>query len=119
MDDEQRELKALGDKLKFAGRTREPTKMSEVLSQLLSRRGYLQTFSDESLQQAWQIAVGPELATQTRPGRVRGGVLEVHTMDSTVIQELTLRKRELLRRLHLAAPDQKIRDLRFRAGEFH
>jgi hypothetical protein len=60
--------------------------------------------------------VGSELAGETRPGKVRGGVLEVFTVNSTLLQELTFRKTELVKKLTSAAPQFKIRDLRFRLG---
>ncbi len=67
-------------------------------------------------QQAWKEAAGEQLASQTRPGKVSRGVLEVYVSNSILAQELGFAKKKLLARLQQLQPDEKIRDLRFRVG---
>ena len=43
-------------------------------------------------------------------------VVEVTVCNSAVLQELTFRKTELVKKIATALPDQKIRDMRFRIG---
>lgn len=95
---------------------REPQRMANVLSQLLARRGYAQQQSLADQEDAWKNAVGEELARLTRPGLVRRGVWEVFVSNSTLLQELTFRKRELVAKVTASLPNHKIRDLKFRVG---
>ena len=95
---------------------RSPQRLADVVSGLLSRRGYAQLKSTAEYAQAWQQAAGPALGQLTRAANIRRGVLEVVVRNSAVLQELTFCKRQLLQKLTALAPTQKIRDLRFRVG---
>jgi predicted nucleic acid-binding Zn ribbon protein len=93
-----------------------PKPMGDVMSQLLARRGYAQVQTAASCEAAWRTAVGDKLAAQTRPGNIRRGVLEVLVGNSSVLQELAFLKSKVIKQLAQLAPDQKIRDVRFRVG---
>lgn len=95
---------------------RKPKKIADVLAQLITARGYGRIQSDADFTAAWQRAAGDSIARYTRPGRVRRGTLEVTAGNSTIIQELTFQKQQILTRLQTALPDAKIRDIRFRVG---
>jgi predicted nucleic acid-binding Zn ribbon protein len=95
---------------------RRPKKIADVLAQLITARGYGRIQSDASLATAWQQAAGPMIAQFTRPGRIRRGTLEVTANNSTVVQELTFQKQQILTRLRNQLPDAAIRDIRFRVG---
>jgi predicted nucleic acid-binding Zn ribbon protein len=95
---------------------RPPQKMADVLSGLLSKRGYARVLSTGELDDAWQAACGDRFAGDTRAGEVRRGALEVLARSSAVVQELTFIKKKLLAKLKDSAPDHKIKDLRFRVG---
>lgn len=112
-----RELQQDAENKQKSARRVAPVPVAELMSQLLSRRGYVQTLSNEQLNEAWAAAVGPDGAARTRPGKLRGGVLEIYTLDSPLIQELTFRKRELIQKLGELLPESKIRDLRLRVGD--
>jgi predicted nucleic acid-binding Zn ribbon protein len=90
--------------------------IGNLLSQLLARRGYGQVQSAAEFAAAWQSAVGQSFAAQTRCGRVRNGVLEVLAANSAVVQELTFQKAAILRKLSTLAPQQEIRNIRFKVG---
>ena len=77
---------------------RKPKKIADVLAQLITTRGYGRFQSD------------------TRPGRIRRGTLDVTVTNSTVVQELTFQKQQILSQLKTAMPDANIRDIRFRIG---
>jgi predicted nucleic acid-binding Zn ribbon protein len=103
----------------IAGRQRYlggPARIADALSQLMARRGYARIQAASELDAAWGDAVGEQLATQSRPGNLRRGVLEVTVGNSAVLQELTFVKRTILKELQRTVPEQKIRDLRFRVG---
>lgn len=95
---------------------RGPQRIAEVVSSLLARRGYAQVKSTAECSAAWQHAAGKELGQHSRAGSVKRGVLEVTVRNSAVLQELTFRKKQLLKRLTELAPERKIRELRFRVG---
>ncbi len=95
---------------------RQPKKMADVLSNLMSKRGYARELSTNNLDDAWQQTIGTRFAGDTRPGNIKRGVLEVLVASSAVLQELTFQKKQLLTKMQTAAPDQKITDLRFKVG---
>lgn len=97
-------------------KVREPQKIANVLSQLLARRGYAQERSLAEQEDAWRAIVGPDIARQTKPGLVRRGVWEVYVRHSTLLQELSFRKRELLEKVAESLPGRKVRDFKFRVG---
>ena len=93
-----------------------PVPIAEVLSELMSRRGFGRVRAAEAMAGAWREAAGELLAGYSRVGEMRGGKLEVIVANSTLVQELTFQKRAILRRLGEQLPDQRIHDLRFRVG---
>lgn len=93
-------------------------KIGDVVAQLLAKRGYARVQAAAAFDEAWRNAAGERYAAQTRCGKVRGGVLEVICANSAVVQELTFQKIALLKRLTELAPEQKIKDLKFKVGTF-
>ncbi|MCS7305565.1 MAG: DUF721 domain-containing protein [Thermoguttaceae bacterium] len=93
-----------------------PRHVSDILTELMVRGGYFRRQWAMVLEEAWCRAVGPDLASVTRIGRLRRGVLEILVGSSPVLQELTFGKAELLSRLRQLLPDEPIHDLRFRLG---
>ncbi len=93
-----------------------PIPIAEVLSELMSRRGFARVRSAEALGNAWREAAGDLLAGYSRVGDIRGGKLDVIVANSTLVQELTFQKSAILKRLADQLPNQRIRDLRFRVG---
>jgi predicted nucleic acid-binding Zn ribbon protein len=97
--------------------TRGPQQIGNAIAELLARRGYGQVESREQAWQAWQAAVGDHLANMCRVGSIRRGVIDITVASSSVLQELTFRKQEILRKIQHGLPAAKIHDLRFRVGE--
>lgn len=92
-----------------------PQPIADVLSRLIARRGYARVQSGAELLAAWRTAAGP-LAAHTLPGELSRGVLRVQVRHSTLMQELTFAKAEILTKLTALLPEQNIRELRFRVG---
>src|SRR5688500_5855958 len=84
--------------------------INQVLSSLLSRRGYARVMSTSSLEAAWQSACGERFAGDTRAGIIRRGTLEILVRSAVITQELTFLKKKLLEKLKASAPDHKIKD---------
>jgi hypothetical protein len=95
---------------------RRPKKISDVLAQLITTRGYGRIQSDANLASAWRRAAGERLAPFTRPGRVRRGILEITANNSAIVQELTFQKQHIISRLQADLSDAAIHDIRFRIG---
>ena len=97
-------------------RTRGPRKLSDVIADVISRRGYARTMTDSVYMSAWQLATDDILSAASRPGDVRKGVLNITVKNSSVMQELTFQKKKILKVLNQQITDQAIVDLRFRVG---
>ena len=95
---------------------RGPQPIGNIISELMARRGVGRQLSAQQRQEAWQQAVGEPLAGYTRCGSVYRRRLEVVVANSTLMQELTYQKPEILRRLHENAPELEIDDIRFKLG---
>ena len=95
---------------------RGPQAIGNVLSELMSRRGYARVQSASTYETAWREAAGPLAATYTRVGQLRRGTLEVVVANSTLVQELGFQKHTLLKSLAVHLPDEGIENLRFRVG---
>ncbi len=93
-----------------------PQRIGEVLAQLIGRGRLGQLHGAAQWEAAWENAAGPLAAQYTRVGRFRRGTLEVIVANSTVLQELSFRKQELVEKLAEAAPDAALREVRFRLG---
>lgn len=93
---------------------RYPTQIGSLISRLMARRGYAQVFASDALQAVLEAEVGTTLAASVRAGKVRGGILQIFASDSVTLQELTFRKRSILKRIQADLPENKINDLRFR-----
>ncbi len=93
-----------------------PTPIADVLSDLMARRGYARVQTTATYDEAWQEAAGELISEYTRVGTVRRGTLEVLVANSTLMQELTFQKPQLIKILGQLLPDQDIKDLRFRIG---
>ncbi len=93
-----------------------PQAIGDVMAQLMHKRGYARQWAAQHASDAWREAVGESDARQTQVTGFRGGKMEILVAHSTLLQELTFRKIELVRRLRELLPDHKITDIRFRVG---
>lgn len=113
---EEDDLQRIVSSSRPSGVGRGPQPIAEILSRLMTRRGYgSQQFAQEWTA-IWSTVAGSQ-ASQTRPGKFSRGVLDVIVCNSAVLQELTFRKKQLLQALQAQVPEFKVRDLRFRIGE--
>lgn len=82
----------------------------------MMQRGYGQTMVDDQIKEAWNKIVGGPMSTMSRPGKIRQGVLDVFVSNSTANQELTFRRREIVKKLTEAIPQHSIKNLRLRVS---
>jgi len=95
---------------------RSPKRIGNVIAQVVQKRGYAQVRAASDRDEAWTEAAG-EVASATRVGALRRGTLEVQVPNSLLMQELTFRKEELIKKLQTALPDAGIKQLKFRLGQ--
>jgi len=96
-------------------RTR-PERIGNILSELAARHGFARLEGTRNYDAAWKEAVGPVAAEYTAVGSLRRGTLHVLVNNSTLMQELTFRKEQLLETLNRLLGNQQISDIRFRAA---
>ena len=89
--------------------------MADILSELFTRHGYGRVQANEEIEAAWRSAAG-QFASESRVGKQRRGCLEIMVSNSTILQELTFRKSEILERLAQSLPDQGVCNLSFRVA---
>ncbi len=66
-----------------------------------------------ALANAWELAVGPEIARRSRPAKLAHGVLHVLTASSAWSTELTFLAPTIIQALRQAVPGADVRRLRF------
>ena len=118
-DQDDAELRA-AERMVAQRRCRRPRekRMADVISRLLARSGYAQVDAGIQLANVWSKLVGPPISEHSRPAALKRGVLTVIARNSVTLQELTFRKRELIKNLQELDLGQEVRDLRFRVSSF-
>ena len=95
---------------------RRPKRTGDIIGQMMARQGYAQNKSNDELNEAWEIAVGPMFQKSTKAGRISRGVLEVHVASSAAMNQLSFQKKKLLSAMQQQLPQNKIKDIRFKLG---
>ena len=93
-----------------------PPHVADIMSRLLTKRGYANIQQKSSLESVWQAAAGEVLAKHTRPGKISRGTWEITVRNSSLLQELSFQQTQILRAVQQAVPDQKIQKLKFKVG---
>jgi len=92
-----------------------PHSLSDVLSRLMTLRGYGRTQSDRQLRELWQRVAGEQIAERTKVIGLRNGVLQIGVSSAPLLSELTsFHRHSLVQALRVEAGDSGIRDLKFR-----
>jgi len=96
---------------------REPALAGDLVDKLLNGLGL-----DERLHQykaliIWNDVVGPQIATRTRPVRIRDNILEINVDQPAWMQQLQLMKPKILSRLNAELGKAPIKDLYLKQGK--
>lgn len=94
----------------------QPAALSSLLQGLFARQGWAERIQAHEVWRTWDQIVGPQIAAQARPARLRGDVLEVKVNHPLWMQQLQLMKPKLLAALNSRYEKALIRDLFFRPG---
>jgi len=95
---------------------RRPKRPANILSQLMARKGYGQTKTNDELDDVWNEVVGQKWQSKTRVGNISRGVLEVFVSSAAVNQHLGFQKKKLIAELSKRVPQNKIKDIKFSLG---
>jgi predicted nucleic acid-binding Zn ribbon protein len=98
-------------------RNNNSTHISKLVKSVLGQIRQSNSITHEQMQSAWKAVVGVQGAKHARPTTLRKGILRVAVENPGWIQELTMRKRRILRKLQSEFGKQKIADIRFKTGE--
>ena len=80
-------------------RSRKPSAVAPVLATTLGRiRAHNEVYKYADLPR-WKDVVGPDLSEVTHPEKILNNVLYVRVPDNVWVQELSLKKNEILKRL--------------------
>jgi len=85
-----------------------PERIGRIITRIMARRGFQREISQEQLEKSWKEILGQPLASQTRLGTIRRGVLEVFVSHPALKTEISLRQTELLTALNQVLADGKI-----------
>ena len=91
-----------------------PRSLSAALAELTSGLAPATTLA--RVQEVWESAAGPAIASAARPSSERGGVLTITCESAVWAQELDLMAPELIPRLNATLGSEEIRELRVRGG---
>ena len=91
--------------------------LSRVLKKVLKNKGWDTKVREHRVFGIWESEVGGPIAENARPKSINRGVLFVIAKSSVWVQELTLKKPEIIKRLNLKLGGEFIKDIKFAQGE--
>lgn len=97
-----------------AGRGGPPRLLGSSLPRVIEGLGLGPAFEDARMFEEWGAAVGPEIARVAHPHRLDGSTLIVHVKHSAWMNELSLRRSEILSRINAGRRRRKLTRLIFR-----
>lgn len=98
---------------------RRPKKVSDILGRLLARKGYAQQISTSEVQTVWQNLIPLQWQEQTQVGNLNRGTLEIVVTSTVLRQRLEFERQNLLKQIQQQLPQNKIKEIRFRIGNFN
>ncbi len=96
---------------------RQPKQVKNLISQVITKRGYANQQGSEQLSSKWREILGEPFAPLTQVVGMKRGVLEVLVTNSTLLQEINFQRPQLLKKIQQQLPAAKITSLRFRIGK--
>lgn len=73
--------------------------------------------SEEEMADAWGDVIGKTASTHAHPVSLAKGILTVNVDASSWLYELTLKKKEIIKKLAGRLKGKSLKDIRFRIGE--
>ena len=92
-------------------------RIDEILARALRKRHVPFRQDDRQLIETWSRAVGPQIASQSRPEYLRGEVLLVKVANSVWMQQLHFLKGEIVGKVNTCLGKTAVKDIRFVIGQ--
>ena len=97
---------------------RDITPIKDILKTVFEKLESGKNFTREDIEEKWKIITGEIGFKHSRPVVFRNGVLSVRVDNSVWMQELSMKKRKILKGLQRELGKDKISDIQFKIGEF-
>lgn len=96
---------------------KEKKPLEGVLKDIIGSLGGKGKFTQEDLQAAWEAVVGAKAAKHSRPRSLKGSRVIINVDDSSWLYELSIQKKEILKKLASELKSKRMKDITFRIGE--
>ena len=92
-------------------------RIDEILARALRKRHVPFRLEDRRLSEVWGKAVGPQIASQSRPEHLRREILLVKVANSVWMQQLHFLKEEIIGKVNMVMGKPSVKDIRFVIGQ--
>lgn len=92
-------------------------RLGDFLPGILKKKRIYIDLESKEIRDAWDDAVGPMIASNTNPCRLKNGTLFVKVSTSTWMQQLQFMKREIMEKVNSAFKAEQIKNIYFSIGE--
>ena len=99
--------------------TKKITPIADILKDVFTRLESEQTLPRDTLEAHWKEIAGELAAKHSFPADLRKNELTVRVDSSVWLQELTIKKRELLKALKRVLGKDTISEIHFKIGDFN
>ena len=97
---------------------REVTPIKDILKSVFEKLEGEKTWTREDIEERWKGIVGEAGFKHSRPVVFKKGILSVRVDNSVWLQDLSIKKRKILKGLQRELGKDKISDILFKIGEF-
>ncbi|MBM4271105.1 MAG: DUF721 domain-containing protein [Deltaproteobacteria bacterium] len=91
--------------------------LGDILQTILQKHKIFIRSEETHLSDTWNRAVGPQIAAQTRPARIKKNTLFVNVSTSIWMQQLHFLKEEIMEKYNLQSGREPITNIYFSIGE--
>lgn len=91
-------------------------RLDEIISRALKKRHVPFQSEDRRLVMVWEQAVGPQIASQSRPEYLKRETLSVKVASSVWMHQLHFLKEEILGKVNASLGSPAVKDIRFTIG---
>jgi len=91
--------------------------IGDILKKVVKNLGGKKRLTEEEFFKIWEEAAGKKAASHTRPVSFRKAGLIVNVDDSGWLYELTINKKEILKKFASGINGKPLKDIRFRIGQ--
>jgi len=91
--------------------------LEHIIKKAMDGLGPKKRLTQEEIASVWQEAVGARAGKHTKPVSFKKTSLIINVDDSGWMYELTIKKKEILKKLEGKLKGKKLKEIRFRIGE--